>query len=134
VLTIPINLRLARATTLSVGQREFVVAARTLGTTRRRILVRELAPLVARPLLAYLFVLVPLLVVADASLAFLELGTPQPEPTWGNMIAEGQDGVFEDHPHIVLVPSAAMFLTVFSLDVVAERLRARFDRGGRAAA
>jgi peptide/nickel transport system permease protein len=134
VLTIPINLRLARATTLSVSQREFVVAARTLGTTRRRILVRELAPLVARPLLAYLFVLIPLLVVADASLAFLELGTPQPEPTWGNMIAEGQNGVFEDHPHIVLVPSAAMFLTVFSLDVVAERLRARFDRGGRGAA
>lgn len=133
VLTIPINLRLARATTLSVSQREFVTAARALGTTRRRILVRELAPVVARPLLAYLFVLIPLLIVADANLSFLELGTPQPEPTWGNMIAEGQDGVFEEHPHVVLVPSAAMFLTVFSLDIVAERLRARFDRTARTA-
>ena len=133
VLAVPINLRLARATTMRVAKLDYVTVARILGTSRRQIMMRELVPNVARPLLAYLFVLIPLLIVADASLSFLGLGTPQPDPTWGNMIAEGLGGVFEDHPHIVFVPAIFMFLTVFSLDVVAGRLRRRLDpKGGGA--
>lgn len=133
LLVVPVNLRLARATTLRVSSADHVTVARILGTPPLRIILREIVPNVVRPLIAYTFVLIPVLIVADASLSFLGLGTPQPDPTWGNMIAEGLEGVFEDHPHIVLVPAAFMFLTVFSLDTVAGHLRSRVDGIGGAA-
>jgi len=67
------------------------------------------------------------MLVAEASLSFLGLGIKQPEPSWGNMIAEGQQGIFEANPHIVLVPGVVLFLTVFSCNLVGEKLHSRWD-------
>lgn len=129
LLVIPVNIRLARAMSLSFAQREFVLAARAIGSTRRRIMFRELLPNVVVPLVSYGFIVIAMLIVAEASLSFLGLGIPPPEPTWGNMIAEGQNGVFEDNPHIVLVPATFLFLTVLSFNLVGERLRQRWATG-----
>ena len=71
----------------------------------------------------------PFLIVAEASLSFLGLGIRPPQPTWGNMIAEGAGGVFESNPHIVLVPGAALLLTVLALNVIGQRIRKRWIPG-----
>jgi peptide/nickel transport system permease protein len=127
ILSIPINVRLARAATIQVAQREFVQAARAMGATRRRIIVHELIPSVLPTLLSYGMIVVAVMIVAEASLSFLGLGIKQPDPSWGNMIAEGQQGIFEANPHIVLVPGVVLFLTVFSFNLLGERFQSRWD-------
>ncbi len=121
IVGLPVMVRLARSHTLTLATREFVTASRAMGATRRRIVVAELAPNVAMPLLSYSFVLIAVLIVAEGALAFLGLGLQQPEPTWGNMIAEGGLRTLVENPHVQLVPGAFMFLTVLSLNRIGER-------------
>lgn len=123
LLAIPSMIRIARANTLVFAQKEFVLAARAMGATRWRVMLRELVPNVALPVASLGMVLISVLIVAEASLSFLGLGIKQPQPTWGNMIAEGQGGVFEQHPFIVLVPGLVLFLTVFAFNLVGEKSR-----------
>ena len=82
-------IRLARANTLTVAQSDYVTASKVLGATKPRIMFGDIAPNVALPLLSYSFVLMAVLIVAEGALAFLGLGLQQPNPSWGNMIAEG---------------------------------------------
>ncbi|CAM3346137.1 ABC transporter permease [Nocardioides dubius] len=123
----PSMIRMARANTLTFAQREFVLAGRSMGASNIRLMSRELLPNVMLPLLSYGMVIVSVLIVAEASLSFLGLGIQAPEPSWGNMIAEGEGATFEQHPHIVLVPGVVVFLTVFSFNLLGERARKRFD-------
>ena len=123
---VPTYIRLARANTLVFAQREFVLAARAMGASRKRIVFRELVPNVALPLLSYAFIIVAVLIVAEASLSFLGIGIQRPEPTWGNMIAAGQDD-FDRHPHLVFIPGIVMFLTVFALNRIGEKARELWD-------
>jgi peptide/nickel transport system permease protein len=127
LLAIPSVIRIARASTLAFAQREFVLAARAMGASRTRLMLRELLPNVALPLASYGMVMISVLIVAEASLSFLGLGIKPPEPSWGNMIAEGQGDTFGADPHIVLVPGTVLFLTVFSLNLLGEKARKRFD-------
>jgi peptide/nickel transport system permease protein len=131
VITVPTLIRLARANTLSVAQREFVLSARAMGATNPRIIFRELVPNVVRPLLSYAFLIVAVLIVAEASLSFLGVGIQRPTPTWGNMIAAGQEN-FERDPHLVFMPGLVMFSTVFAVNRISDRARRRWDvnRGG----
>ncbi|MDF5752859.1 ABC transporter permease [Spongiactinospora sp. TRM90649] len=127
LLALPSMIRMARANTLAFAQREFVLAARSMGADKLRIMVKELLPNVFLPLASYGMVIVSVLIVAEASLSFLGLGIKPPEPSWGNLIAEGEGGVFQEHPHIVLMPGLALFLTVFSLNLLGEKARNRWD-------
>jgi peptide/nickel transport system permease protein len=128
IVGLPIMIRLARSQTLTFAQREFVLASRALGATKRRIMFSELAPNIALPLLSYALVLTAVLIVAEGSLAFLGLGLAQPQPTWGNMIAEGGLTTLTDYPHIPLVPGAFMFFTVLSLNRVGEWATSRWGQ------
>ena len=125
-LSIPAYTRVARANTLAVAQREFVLAAHTLGASRFRQLVREIAPNVVLPIAAFGLVAMGIVIVLEGTLAFLGLSVEAPTATWGGMIAEGKRHLSEA-PHVALVPSAAMFLTVLSLNFVGDSLRRRFD-------
>jgi peptide/nickel transport system permease protein len=125
-LAIPSYTRVARATTLSVAQREYVLAARAMGATNTRILFRELLPNVALPVVAFGLVALGLVIVAEGSLAFLGLSVKFPTATWGSMIAAGKIHI-RSAPHLALIPSLAMFLTVLSLNYVGDQLRSRFD-------
>ena len=128
LLTIPSMVRIARASTISFAQREFVLAARGMGASRFRIMLRELVPNVALPLFSMAVVSISALIVAEASLSFLGLGIPQPEPTWGNMISEAQAGnTMEDYPFILIVPGFFLFMTVFSFNVLGEKAQRRWD-------
>lgn len=126
VVVLPTYLRLVRAGTLRVAQAEFVDAARLAGATPLRIALREILPTVSVPVVTYSFVVSANLVVAEASLSFLGVGIQRPRPTWGNMIAAGQADLTRD-PHLVLVPAAVLFLTVFSLNQIGEAARSRLD-------
>jgi len=125
-LSIPAMVRLARANTLVQAQQEFVLASRAMGARRSRVVLREIYPNVMMPILSYSFVVMAVLIVAEGSLSFLGLGLQAPEPTWGNMIAEGGVDALKRNPHVVLVPGAFIFLTVFSLNRVGEHARAAF--------
>jgi peptide/nickel transport system permease protein len=127
LIGIPTMIRLARANTLVFAQREFVVASRALGARDSRILFREILPNVLLPLVSLGLIIIAVLVVAEGSLAFLGLGLQPPEPSWGNMIAEGSITVVQDYPFIPLVPGVFMFLTVFGFNRVGERARQRWD-------
>ncbi|WP_230396686.1 ABC transporter permease [Streptomyces blattellae] len=126
ILTVPTYIRLTRANTLLFAQREFVLAAKALGAKNRRIIVRELLPNVVLPVVSYGVIVVGALVVAEASLSFLGVGVQRPTPTWGNMIAAAQSR-FESDPHLVFIPGACLFLTVYALNRVGESARAVWD-------
>lgn len=130
VLAVPTFFRIARASTMVYTQRPFVLAAKALGARGSRILSRELVPNVALSALSYAFIVVAVLVVAEASLSFLGLGIQRPEPTWGNMIAAGQQD-FVDHPHLVFAPGVALFLTVLALNRVGDWTRRHWDPRAR---
>lgn len=126
LLSIPIYIRLARANTLRFARRDFVRMARALGGRDRRILFREVMPNVAAPLVSYGFVVVAVLIVAEASLSYLGLSIQRPAPTWGNLISAGEDG-FDRNPHLVFAPGIVLFLTVYALNRIGEAARSRWE-------
>ena len=126
VLGIPAFMRVARATTLTLARREFVIAAQALGATHARILLRELLPNVILPLLAFFLLGVAVIIVVEGSLSFLGLGVPPPISSWGSMIGEGRESL-DIAPRLAFMPAAAMFLTVLSFNLVGDTLRALTD-------
>jgi len=130
-LTVPAFMRVARASTLVFAQREFVLAARAMGATHQRVLTLEILPNVIIPMLIYALLVVSRIIVIEGVLSFLGLSIPPPQPTWGNMIADGQTDL-ATLPYIAFIPSALMFFTVLSINLIGERLRARTDYRGSA--
>ena len=126
VLGIPAFTRVARAVTLSLSEREFVTAARALGATHARILMRELLPNVALPLLAFFLLGVAVTIVVEGALSFLGLGVPPPTASWGSMIGEGRESL-DIAPWLAFLPAGFMFLTVLSFNIVGDTLRALTD-------
>ncbi|NOJ38573.1 ABC transporter permease [Bradyrhizobium australiense] len=126
VLGIPAFMRVARAATLTLARREFVIAAQALGATHARILLRELLPNVMLPLLAFFLLAVAVTIVVEGALSFLGLGVPPPISSWGSMIGEGRESL-DVAPRLAFMPAAAMFLTVLSFNLVGDTLRALTD-------
>ncbi|MFG2244207.1 dipeptide/oligopeptide/nickel ABC transporter permease/ATP-binding protein [Spirillospora sp. NPDC048823] len=122
LLGVPAWVRLIRGVTLSFARREFVTAARALGARGATVMWREIAPNVVLPALSYAFTVMAVVVIAEGSLAFLGLSVRPPTPTWGGMINEGRS-TLDTAVHIVLVPSAVMFLTVLAFNLVGDRLQ-----------
>ncbi len=120
--------RLARATTMQYSDREFVLAARSLGATDRRIIVRELLPNVVIPMGALGLLGMAVAIVAEGGLAFLGLSVAK-GITWGSMIQLGSESskTLEQAPWIAFFPIGVLFLTVLSLNFAGDRLRNYFD-------
>jgi peptide/nickel transport system permease protein len=124
----PSLFRVIRATTLSFANREFVVAARTMGATTWRILVRELLPNVIPAAVSFALLGVAVAIILEGSLAFLGLSISLPTASIGNIINEGvQNNNLSLNPYIALWPSIYIFLLLVALNLMADRLRARFD-------
>jgi peptide/nickel transport system permease protein len=126
VLGIPAFMRVARAATLTLARREFVIAAQALGATHARILLRELLPNVFLPLFAFFLLGVAVTIVVEGAVSFLGLGVPPPMSSWGSMIGEGRESL-EVAPRLAFIPAIAMFLTVLSFNLVGDTLRALTD-------
>jgi peptide/nickel transport system permease protein len=126
VLGIPAFMRVARAATLTLARREFVIAAQALGATHARILMRELLPNVFLPLLAFFLLGVASTIVAEGVLSFLGLGVPPPISSWGSMIGEGRESL-DIAPRLAFLPAIVMFLTVLAFNLIGDALRALTD-------
>ncbi len=118
--------RVARTATLTFAKRDFVAAARGTGASSLRILVREIVPNTVAPILAYATVMVAVGITAEAGISFLGLGVPPPQSSWGTMMGSDRSALATS-PHIVLIPAAAMFLTLLALSFLSEYLGRRFD-------
>ena len=119
--------RLARAQTLSFAEREFVLAAETLGAKKSRILVRELLPNVLIPLSTLAMLVIAIAIVAEGTLAFLGLSV-QGSSTWGKLILTGSGlQTLESSPWVAFAPMGFLFLTVASFNYMSDRLRDYFD-------
>lgn len=126
VLTVAPFARISRSATLTYAQRDFVVAARSVGASNTRIMFRELLPNIVPTVRAYALVVMAVVVIAEGSLAFLGLSIPRPNASWGSMI-DGARGELVNHGTWwpIAVPSAFMFLTVLSFNLIGDRLRSR---------
>ena len=118
--------RLVRGEIRRLREREFVEAARALGTPGGRILWRHLVPLVAAPLAVQATFGMAGAIVAEASLSFLGLGAQPPTPSWGAMLNDGRAFVLVA-PHLTIFPGLAIMLTVLALNFLGDGLRDRLD-------
>jgi peptide/nickel transport system permease protein len=127
----PLIFRVIRASTLSYATRDFVLAAKALGASDRRILGREILPNIMPTVVSFFLIAVASIIVLEGSLAFLGLSVQPPTPSWGNMLNEAAPllagGKGQSNPWLVIFPAGAMFLLLFCLNVVGDKLRSYFD-------
>ncbi|WP_079044652.1 MULTISPECIES: ABC transporter permease [unclassified Streptomyces] len=124
--------RVVRGQTLSLKHREYVDAARVGGSGPWRILVRDILPGVAGPVIAYTTLMVPGMIATEAALSYLGVGVRPPTPSWGQMIAESV-AYYDTDPMYFAVPSLCLFLTVLAFTLLGDTLRDVLDpRGGGA--
>ncbi len=124
LLFIPTAARITRAATMNFANREFVLAARALGASDFRILTREIFPNIIWPLIAFVLIDIPIAIVVEGALSFLGLSVKAPTPSWGGIIAEGRE-YLETAAYMSLIPTAVMFLTVLSFNLVGDAIRRR---------
>jgi peptide/nickel transport system permease protein len=122
--SIPGYARIVRGASFALSERDFVDAAAAMGATKRRIILRELAPNIALPVLSFAFIGFALVIVAEGGLAFIGLSLD--ETTWGKLIADGA-GDIARHAHVALFPATVMFLTILAFNLVGDSMRALYS-------
>jgi len=113
--------RLVRAQVMAVKEREFVEAARALGASDLRVLVRHILPNIVQPLIVQAAIGMAGAVLAEATLSFLGLGVPPPTSSWGVMLNDARSHLF-DSPHLVVFPAIAVMLAVLSFNFIGDAL------------
>jgi ABC-type dipeptide/oligopeptide/nickel transport system permease subunit len=118
--------RIVRGQVLSLREREFVEAARSLGASDRRIMFVDILPNVLAPVIVYASLLIPVVIVVEATLSFLGLGLPPPTADWGGMISESQN-YYTVAWWFVVFPGAALLLTTLAFNLFGDGVRDAFD-------
>nr|MBO2502627.1 ABC transporter permease [Thermoanaerobacterales bacterium] len=126
LVSVPVLGRIARANALAWSQREFVTAARAVGARDRSIMFGEVLPNVLPAMFSIALLGIAVVIVVEGGLSLLGVGVQLPTPSWGNVLAEGRSEL-RQAPHIVMVPTVVIFLTVLSLNYLGDVVRARFD-------
>jgi peptide/nickel transport system permease protein len=130
VVYIPYVARPLRGEVLSLREREFVDAARTLGYGRLRIIVSEILPNLFSTLIVFFALQLAQSIVLEAGLSFLGAGVQAPNSSWGTMLADGVERITVA-PHLTLVPGVMLILAVLSVNVFGDGLRQAFDPRAR---
>jgi peptide/nickel transport system permease protein len=125
VFSIPATGRIARSATLELREQTFMLAARLSGTKGRRVIARHVVPNIVPQLMTFSLLGFGVIIILEGALSYLGLGIPLPEASWGSMIAQGQQTLTAS-PDLVLIPSAFLFATVVSLNLVSDALRERW--------
>jgi len=118
--------RLVRAQVAAAAQMEYVEAARALGASDFRIIVRHILPNVLQPVLVQAALGLATAVLAEATLSFLGLGAPPPAPSWGNMLNDARSHLF-DSPHMVIFPALSVMICVVAFNFLGDILRDTAD-------
>ena len=120
--------RIIRGQTLSLRQREFVDAARSLGARGPYVLFRELLPNLLGPILVYSTLLIPTNILFEAALSYLGVGIIPPTPSWGGMISDAvSNGDYSIDPMYMIIPGLAIFITVMAFNLFGDGLRDALD-------
>lgn len=118
--------RIVRAQIMSVKKMEFIEAARSLGYSRTRIIFRHMVPNILGPVIVYITLTIPSVMMLEAFLSFLGLGVDDPMSSWGKLIADGKDKM-EEYWWLLVFPGAIFSLTLFSLNFLGDGLRDALD-------
>ena len=129
IATLPIFVRLARGTVLTLKTEEYVEAARALGGSHQRIAVRHILPNMLPPIFIQVSITVAAAIIAEASLSFLGLGQQPPAPSWGSMLNAAQR-YLSQAPWMALYPGLMIFFIVMALNVLGDGLRDVLDPRG----
>jgi ABC-type dipeptide/oligopeptide/nickel transport system permease subunit len=120
--------RIIRGQTLSLREREFVDAARSLGARGPYVLFRELLPNLVAPILVYSTLLIPTNILFEAALSYLGVGIIPPTPSWGGMLSDAvNNGFYSIDPMYMIIPGTAIFLTVMAFNLFGDGLRDALD-------
>ena len=120
--------RIIRGQTLSLREREFVDAARSLGARGPYVLFRELLPNLVAPILVYSTLLIPTNILFEAALSYLGVGIIPPQPSWGAMLSNAvTNGYYYIDPMYMVLPGLAIFLTVMAFNIFGDGLRDALD-------
>lgn len=122
--------RLIRAQVLAAREKEYVEAARALGVTDLRILGRHILPNIIQPVIVQAAIGMAGAILAEATMSFLGLGVPPPTASWGAMLNDGREHLF-DAPHLVIFPAIAVMLAVLSFNFIGDALRDLMDPRSR---
>ena len=122
----PSFIRIVRASVISLRDREFVQAARAVGATTPRIIIRHLVPNFIAPVIVYASLFMAQAILVEAALSFLGLGIQPPEPSWGLMVAQGRNYI-AIAPHVVTMPGLAIVLAVLGFNLLGDGLRDALD-------
>jgi peptide/nickel transport system permease protein len=120
--TFPYIARIIRGQVLSLRQKEFVEAARSLGASDRRIIFRQILPNLVAPIIVYSTLIIPQNILFEAALSFLGVGVQPPTASWGQMIGDAI-GIFSDAWWYMFFPGAALVLTVLAFNLVGDGLQ-----------
>jgi peptide/nickel transport system permease protein len=123
--------RIIRGQTLSLREREFVDAARSIGARAPYVMFREVLPNLVAPILVYTTLLIPTNILFEAALSFLGVGVPAPTATWGGMLSDASHGLYQIAPNFMIFPGLAIFVTVLSFNLFGDGLRDALDPKGR---
>jgi peptide/nickel transport system permease protein len=118
--------RIVRGQVLSLREKEFVEASRSLGASNRRIVLREILPNVAAPIIVYTTLIIPSNILFEAGLSFLGVGVPDTTPSWGGQLADAGTA-FTYAPWLMIFPGLALFLTTLAFNLVGDGLRDALD-------
>ncbi len=122
--------RLVRAQVLAAREREYVEAAKALGASDLRVIVRHILPNIIQPVVVQAAIGMAGAILAEATMSFLGLGVPPPTASWGAMLNDGRAHLF-DAPHLVLFPAAAVMLAVLSFNFIGDAMRDYLDPRAR---
>jgi peptide/nickel transport system permease protein len=126
VLTWTYAARLVRGEFLALKEREFVLAARTIGARNLRLMLRHILPNAAGPIIVNATLLIGTNIILESVMSYFGFGIQPPASSWGNLVADGQ-GFFDVAPWLVLIPGMFIFLTVLSFNLVGDGLRDALD-------
>jgi peptide/nickel transport system permease protein len=118
--------RIVRGQVLSLREKEFVEAARSLGASNARIMFREIAPNLIGPILVYTTLAIPNNILGEAGLSFLGVGVIPPTPSWGQMLSDA-GGFIQVDPFYIFLPGLAIFITVLAFNLFGDGLRDALD-------
>lgn len=118
--------RIVRGQVLSLREKEFVEAARSLGASNARIMFREIAPNLVGPILVYATLAIPNNILGEAGLSFLGVGVIAPTPSWGKMLSDA-GGYIQVDPFYIFLPGLAIFITVLAFNLFGDGLRDALD-------
>lgn len=129
LVSFPAYARLIRTQTLALAGADYILAARAMGAGPFRVILRHLLPNAVGPLVILICMDIPVIIMLEAGLSYLNLGVKPPSPSWGNILAEGY-GALRQAPHVVIVAGIPLVLATLGFTFLGEGLRDVLDPRG----